>query len=363
MKKLLYIGWCAYLGLTAANNSAYAQKSSARATIQPAEILIGDHAAVTLEVIAPKGRVITFPDYQPYDTLITGIEIVSVLPRDTAIADAVMTLKQQYIVTSFDSTLYHIPFMQVVDGRDTIRTNDFGLKVTSPELHESVLAYIDRLNMHQTDSIDFAQLSLADIKDNLKPPFVWQDYLSYLWIALLILLLLALIGVGLYFALRKKTKGYFFKPQAVLPPHVVALKELEKIKEEKIWQQGLEKQFYTQITDVLRKYIEKRFYINAFEKTSNEIIETVQIYSEADSSIDNLTQVLKLADLVKFAKYKPLPNENDLCLVNSFLFVNQTKIELPPENEQEESGEESGEWFEEQNIKEFVDDKKTINGI
>jgi hypothetical protein len=326
-----------------ANLPAYAQRTSARATIEPAEILIGDQAVITLEAIAPKGRTILFPEYQPSDTLITGIEVLNALPRDTVIADEVMTLKQRYLVTSFDSTLYHIPYMQVVDGTDTIRSNGFGLKVSSPVLHESVLAYLERMNTNQTDSIDFAQLALSDIKDNLKPPFVWQDYLAYLWIVLLILLLLALIGAGLYFALRKKKKGYFFKPQVILPPHVIALQKLDKIREEKIWQRGLEKQFYTDITDVLRGYIEKRFYVNAFEKTSDEILETVKIYAEADSSMDSLTQVLKLADLVKFAKYKPLPNENDLCLVNSYLFVNQTKMEPPvsEENGTEAVGEEN----------------------
>jgi hypothetical protein len=326
-----------------ANLPAYAQRTSARATIEPAEISIGDQAVITLEAIAPKGRTILFPEYQPSDTLITGIEVLSALPRDTVIADEVMTLKQRYLVTSFDSTLYHIPYMQVMDGTDTIRSNGFGLKVSSPVLHESVLAYLERLNTNQTDSIDFAQLALSEIKDNLKPPFVWLDYLAYLWIALLILLLLALIGAGLYFALRKKKKGYFFKPLVILPPHVIALQKLDKIREEKIWQRGLEKQFYTDITDVLRGYIEKRFYVNAFEKTSDEILETVKIYAEADSSIDSLTQVLKLADLVKFAKYKPLPNENDLCLVNSYLFVNQTKVEPPvsEENGAEPVGEEN----------------------
>jgi hypothetical protein len=323
------------------NLPVYAQRTTARVTIEPAEISIGDQAHVTLEAIAPKGRTIAFPEFQPSDTLITGIEVLSVLPCDTTIADEVMTLKQRYLVTSFDSTLYHVSYMTVIDGTDTIRTNSFGLKVTSPILHESVLAYLERLNTHQTDSIDFAQLALSEIKDNMEPPFVWQDYLAYLWIVLLVLLLLALIGAGLYFALRKKEKGYFFKPQVIMPPHVVALQKLDKIKDEKIWQQGLEKQFYTEMTDVLREYIEKRFYFNAFEKTSDEILATVDIYSEAESSISNLTQVLKLSDLVKFAKYKPLPNENDLSLVNAYLFVNQTKIE-PPASE-EDNGEPSEE--------------------
>ncbi len=329
---LLIAGW-----ILIAGTPAYAQKTSARATVEPAEIMIGEQAVVNLEVIAPKGRTILFPVF--LDTLVTGIEVLHALKPDTVIANEVMTIKQRYIITSFDSTLYHIPYIPVIDGTDTVRSNGFGLKVNSPDLHESVLAYLERLNTNQTDSIDFAQLALADIKPNLEPPFVWKDYLSYLWIFLLLALILALIGIGLYFAMRKKNKGYFFKPEIILPPHVIALQALDKIKAEKIWQQGREKQFYTEVTDVLRGYIEKRYLLNAFEMTSDEILRAMEVYIETDSAKESLTQILKLADFVKFAKYKPLPNENDLSLVNSYLFINQTKIEPPaPEKTEENTG-------------------------
>lgn len=314
---------------------AQAQKrTSARATVSPAEILIGEQAILDLEVITPKDRSILFPVFA--DTLVTGIEVLKMLPADTIIEHEVMTIHQKYVITSFDSTLYHIPYIPVIDGTDTIRSNSFGLKVTSPILPEQVLSHLAEMKEQKTDSIDFEKLQLTDISSNLKPPFVWQDYLQYLWIGLLILLVLALIGVGLYLALRKKNKGYFFKPQVILPPHTIALKALDKIKDEKIWQRGLEKQYYTEVTDVIREYIEKRFLLNAFEKTSDEILDAMKYQTEADSTIDNLTQVLKLADLVKFAKYKPLPNENDLSLVNAYLFVNQTKIE--PKVEVDENG-------------------------
>lgn len=320
--------------------SAYAQKSSVRATVSPVEIVIGEQAVIDLEVIAPKGRNIILPIYP--DTLISGIEVLAMLPPDTIIANEVMTIHQKYVVTSFDSTLYHIPYMPIVDGTDTLKSNSFGLKVSSVILSEQVMVYLDKLKTQQTDSIDFDELQLADIKANLKPPFVWQDYLVYLWFILLFVLILALLGVGLYLALRKKKKGYFFKPKEILPPHTVAIRALDKIKAEKIWQRGLEKQYFTELTDILREYIEKRFLVNAFERTSDETLDAMKLQAEADSAIDNLSQVLKLADLVKFAKYTPMPNENDLSLVNAYLFVNQTKIEPPKpadgdENEQSDS--------------------------
>ncbi|NDW17329.1 hypothetical protein D0T53_00175 [Dysgonomonas sp. 216] len=319
--------------------TAYAQRTSARVTVSPSEIQIGEQAAVNLEIIAPKGRSIILPSYA--DTLIAGIEVLRALSPDTIIAEEVMTIKQQYIITSFDSLLYFVPGLEVIDGTDTIKTNSFGIKVISPVLKDSTLAYLAQMQAQQTDSIDFEKMALPDIKDNMEPPFVWQDYLQYIWVVLAILALLALIGAGLYMAFRKKEKGYYFKPKSILPPHVIALQALDKIKAEKIWQQGKEKQFYTDLTDILREYIEKRFGIRAFEKTSDEILQTIKIFEQADSSTESLVQVLKLADLVKFAKYTPLPNENDLSLVNSFLFVNQTKIEPPTP---EESNNEEEHW-------------------
>lgn len=311
--------------------SAQAQKSSARATVLPSEIMIGEQAVVNLEITAPKGRNIILPIYP--DTLIKGIEVLKALPPDTTIAHEVMTISQKYIVTSFDSALYHIPYMVVIDGNDTIKTLDFGLKVTSPQLTEATLDYLSKLNKQETDSIDFEVLGISDIKDVLDPPFMWQDYLDYILAALLFLVLLIIIGLGIYFALRKKNKGYFFKPKVILPPHIIALNSLDKIKLEKLWQQGLEKEFYTELTDTLREYIERRFMLNAFEKTSDEILEAIKNHIETESSLDSLQQILKLSDLVKFAKYKPLSNENDLSIVNAYLFVNQTKIETVTEED------------------------------
>ena len=121
-----------------------------------------------------------------------------------------------------------------------------------------------------------------------------------------------------------------------------AMKSLDKIKEEKIWQQERYKEFYTQLTDVLRRYINERYGINSLEMTSGEILSIIRIKTEEDSIYENLKQVLIVADLVKFAKYKPFIDENDLSLMNSYFFVNQTKDDDPlPEEASEESHEET----------------------
>lgn len=307
--------------------STFAQRSTAKATVQPYEIAIGQQATISLEVIAPKGRQLQLPVYA--DSLVNGLEVLAMLKTDTVYAHEVMTITQKYIVTSFDSALYHIPYMPVIDGQDTIQSNGFGLKVISPMLSDATLGYLEQINNQQTDSIDFDKLGVYDIKAVQTPPFVWQDYLIYIGLVLLILLILAAIGIGVYMYLQKKKKGYYFKPVVVEPPHVIALHALDHVKLEKLWQQGKEKEYFTEVTDILRKYIESRFGVNAFEMTSDEILTVVKNFMIAESSNESLHQILRLADLVKFAKYKPLPDENDLSLVNAYLFVNQTKKEDP----------------------------------
>ena len=118
-----------------------------------------------------------------------------------------------------------------------------------------------------------------------------------------------------------------------MPEFKQAIKELDEIKQQKLWQQGRSKEYYTLITDTLRKYIEERFGINAMEMTSGEILELIRKNSEAQSVYDNLRQILQLADFVKFAKMNPLPDENDLSMMNAYLFVNQTKVEEMQEPE------------------------------
>lgn len=318
--------------------SALAQRTSVHATIQPAEILIGEQAVINLKVIAPKDQTIYFPVYEK--DIVEGLEVLTMLPSDTLIENNVATMNFRYLVTSFDSTLYHVENIPVFDGTDTIFSNSFGLKVISPVLKDSTVAYLEKLNTGQTDSIDFKQLQLYDIKPIQKPEFVWTDYLWVLWIILGVVVLVLLVALIIIMVMRKKNKGYFFTPPVVLPPHARALKELDKIKQSKIWQQNREKEFYTSVTDVLRKYILERFNINALEMTSSEIIDKVKNNSqiESDSAVDNLQQVLQLADMVKFAKQKPLQDENDLSLMNAFFFVTQTKeVDLSEEEGKEEN--------------------------
>lgn len=311
----------------------FAQRASVQATIQPTEIMIGEQALINLKVITPKDKTIQFPVYEK--EIIPGVEVIAILPPDTIIENNVMTLNFKYVVTSFDSTLYYIPHVPIFDGTDTIYSNSFGLKVIAPQLSDTTLAYLEKINKGETDYIDFEQLQLHDIKPLRKVPFVWTDYLWILWIVLGVMLLIALIGLIVYLVLKKKRKGYIFKPPLVLPAHVRTIKELDKLKAEKLCQQGREKEFYSKLTDILRSYLYEREGINAMEMTSGEILGEIRKISDQESVYENLKQILSTADLVKFAKYKPYPDENDLSMVNAYFFVNQTREPDPVSKEEE----------------------------
>ena len=230
---IIFLKWVIYITLSVFYvTPMLGQRASAHATIQPTEILIGEQALINLKVITPKDKVIYFPVYE--DEIIPGVEVITMLPPDTVIENNVMTINFKYVVTSFDSTLYHVPFLSIYDGNDTIFSNSFGLKVTSPELSDSTLSYLDKINRGETDSIDFKQLQINDIKPIRKAPFVWTDFLWILWLILGVALLLALIGLAIYLIIKKKKKGYVFKPPVVLSAHVRAANELDKLKSVKV---------------------------------------------------------------------------------------------------------------------------------
>ena len=293
-----------------AGGKAYAQRPLIDVAIDSAAILIGEQTTLHLTVTADKDRPVQI--VIPNDTLMTGVEVLNLSKADsTEIENDRLVIKQDVLITSFDSSLYLLPPLKVIDGVDTVYSNQVALKVSTIPV-----------NADKPEEFN-------DIKTVWKPPFVWADYYP-------IMLALFLICVIAYIVKRiraKKSLIPFKKEEPKLPPHEQAIKELDEIKQQKLWQQGRSKEYYTLITDTLRKYIEERFGINAMEMTSGEILELIRKNSEAQSVYDNLRQILQLADFVKFAKMNPLPDENDLSMMNAYLFVNQTKVEEMQEPE------------------------------
>lgn len=278
--------------------------------IDSAAILIGEQTVLHLTVTTDKNRMVQL--VIPRDTLMEGVEVLDVPKADsTEIENDRLLIKQDVLITSFDSKLYLLPPFLLIDGEDTVRSNQVALKVSTIPVN------VDKPE------------EFYDIKDIWKPPFVLADY--YGWI-FGILLTLLLICVAVYAIKRMRNRQSlipFKKEEPKLPPYEQAIKELDAIKQQKLWQQGRNKEYYTLITETLRRYIVERFGINAMEMTSGEILDLIWKQADVDSVYDNLKQIMQLADFVKFAKFKPLPDENDLSMMNAYLFVNQTKVTEP----------------------------------
>lgn len=297
----------------------YAQQTLIDVSIDSAAILIGEQTVLHLTVTTDNGKNVIVPI--PNDTLMTGVEVLNIAKADTTVIDNNrLLIKQDILVTSFDSSLYLLPPFKVIDQTDTIYSNQVALKVSTIPV-----------NIDKPDEFN-------DIKDTWDPPFVLADYYLLIYGVLFACFLICLIGYILKRLRNRQSIIPFKKQEPKLPPFEMAMKELDEIKQQKLWQQGRNKEYYTLLTDTLRKYMVNRFGINAMEMTSGEILELIRLESEANSSYNSLKQILELADFVKFAKLHPLPDENELSLMNAYLFVNQTKVvEVASPEESKES--------------------------
>ncbi len=298
----------------------YAQQTLIDVKIDSAAILIGEQTKLHLTITADKDHLVQL--LLPADTLMRGVEVLDISrPDSSLIENDRLLIKQDLLITSFDSALYLLPPLKVIDGNDTLLSNQVALKVSTIPVN-----------------VDNPE-EFYDIKEVWKPPFIWADYYPIILGVLLALFLLCVIIYIIKRLRNRKSLLPFAEPkEPKLPPYEQAIKELDELKEQKLWQQGLNKKYYTSLTETLRRYIDERFGVNAMEMTTTEILDMLHGIQEVKPVFDKLQQILQLADFVKFAKIHPLPDENDLSLTNAYLFVNETKpveVITPKENESE----------------------------
>ena len=304
--RMLLLAVCLLTGITAG-----AQQTLIDVKVDTADILIGEQTTLHVTVTTDPNRRIIIP--LPGDTLMTGVEVLSVSDADSTIADGRLVIRRDILVTSFDSSLYLLPPFIAIDGSDTIESDQVALKVSTVP--------VDVDNPEQ----------FYDIKDVWKPPFVLADYYPWIFGILTALFIICVIGYLVQRYRRHRSEVPVKPVEPELPPYEVAIRELDSIKDQKLWQQGLNKEYYTQVTDTLRRYISRRYGVNAMEKTSEEILAIIERETDERSVYDTLRQVLRLSDYVKFAKLHPLPDENDESMRNAYLFVNQTKRTEAPQ--------------------------------
>ncbi len=281
------------------------QTITIKAAFDTSSILIGDQVRLRLEFDLPKTAKLQLPVYK--DTITGKIQVIKSFPADSVKKGEILHIRKDYLVTSFDSGIHVIPSISVpfVSGniKDTLHSDILQLMVKS-------------LPVDTTK--DF-----RDIKHPLKAPLTFGELWPYFLTALGIIIIIFLVW---YYISGRKKNRLFFPGKKSEPPHIYALKALDNLRAEKLWQNGREKLYYTKLTEIIRLYIEQRYGIYALEMTSDEIIIALNnIIVEEKDSIELLRNMFSTADLVKFAKVKPLPDENEIGLLNAYQFVNNTK--------------------------------------
>ena len=289
------------------------------ASIDSTMLMLGDQTDLPLSVTHEASEQVQMPVYG--EMLQEGIEIVDRSAIDTtALPDGRVQMTQDLTLTSFKDSLFAIQPLYVTSGEDTFWTEPMALNVIQP---------------FEVDS----SLAITDIKDIEKAPIWWWGIIRWILLVLGILLLIDLaFWLWKWYEKHHQPAEETIDPELLRPADEVALEKLDEIKAQKIWKDGKVKEYQTELTDVVREYIGRRFDVHSTEKTSDETLQEMK--SKVDKDLyTRLKSMLQLADLVKFAKWHTTPDENETALITAYDFVNETKEVVTDENEPTEQGE------------------------
>jgi hypothetical protein len=292
-----------------------AQEYTAKAKLDSAHILIGDYLNVHLEVTAPKGKSISVPQFNEklWKEFELPFDWISNSKFDTLFTNDTYALKQTITITAFDTGQFVFPTIPVFDTDSQI------VAQTNPLFFEVATVAVD------------TTAAIKDIKDISKIYFSFHELWLYLKeYALFILVGLSITGLIIYAVWRYIKKKRLekplpaTKPKPKIKPHIIALKELEKLRQKKLCEQGRTKEYYSELIDIIRIYIDEQWSVGAMEMVTSEIMDALKNTEIHEDLLKKFYQVSTIADLVKFAKYTPLPTDHDIAFKNCKEFVERT---------------------------------------
>mgnify|MGYP000368454465 FL=1 len=262
---------------------SFSQESMVKLEIDTTYIRIGEQFQLKISVNETQNVII--PKIE-----LNGLEVIDSTRVDTL----KNSLIRRYILTGFDSGAFYIPQQQIFVKNQAFLTDSLLINVA-------------------TIAIDTTKVKKFPIKTIKKEPFTFDDYKIYLYILLAIL---AIIGFWIYWFVIKKRKTTEDAPTyRTLPPYEEALLKLNELDEKLLWQNNKIKEYYSELTEIIRGYIERELKVPALENTTDEVLEMIQDFKNSDTietskeTIAKLKDLLREADLVKFAKSKPLAIE------------------------------------------------------
>lgn len=307
-RKNLFIAFLNVLFLLLGNGVFAQQSPSAQAVLDTNAIMIGDQIGLHFKVTVPKGFQLYWPTLQ--DTLAPHIELIAAQKIDSISLNNWTQYQQKLTITSFDS------------GAFTVPSFIFHLQNESTGAVDSLLTREMELHVY-TPMVDTTK-AFKIIKGPESVPYTFDEILP--WVIVVLGIIAGIILIIWFVRSRKKGKPMFNKkPKPKLPPHQLAIQKLEALRINRIWQSGKIKEYYTNITDIMREYFTDRFLFEAWEMTSDEIINELKKKKINEQALEKITFTLELSDLVKFAKAKPDPLEHDTALNHCIDFVNETR--------------------------------------
>ncbi len=291
---------------------AQTNKPVVSATFSTDSIMIGDQFYLDIKVDKDQTQYTEFPVVG--DTLVPGIEVIEEYPTDTVVDGRNRTLTKRYLLTSFDHGIYQV---------------EYPVLYVDKNITDTIIAFTDNILVN-TFEIDTTKQQIHDIKPPLDMPVKFGEFSGYLLVTLLIIgaVVMLIIWLVKRYKNRKQTLVVSNKPTEA--PEVIAIRALEELQNEKLWQNNRHKLYYTRLTDIIRTYIDHRWDINSMEMTTSQTLEAVKKLIPEDAK-SQLSRLLTTADYVKFAKYTPDVEDNEMSWNDAYFFVEQTKAQVVEE--------------------------------
>ena len=289
-------------------------------------VRIGDRVILSVDVEKDVMQQVEFPIFSfskegSDEQQEPSIEVVADFAPDTLSKEGRRVhLRKRYEMAVYDEGKYNL-------GRAQVLYLDKNIVDTLKADAEQML-FVKSVKIDTTGYI-------RDLKPQKTLKWHVKEHIGYMGIALGVLLLLALAFYIFVLYLRKRGRSLsdLFKPAPPVPAHIVAIEALERLHDEKLWQNNKHKLYYSSLSDILRTYLAGRFEVGAMEMTSDEIAEALRQLDIEEKQKMDLLSVLRDADLVKFAKATPEAEENELAYNKAYYFVEETK---PVEEVEEE---------------------------
>lgn len=325
MKRLNVILALTLVGAVA--NTAAAQDVKVTSVIDSVETLQGKLRKIDVTVLQTPEMTLEWSvneqrDKHTVQELYPSIEIRDISGIDTIKSGERLELRRSLLVQPWDSGEYVIPGVFLTANLDTFRSNTIVLKVL-PALTDTMSTIDTKAYM--------------PIMEQERHFWDWiPDWIYYNWWVFVLCLAVIAAGILAYLRFTKKLGQRGKMPMAkVIPPYDMAIARLQELRENNLCEKGQEKQYYTILTEILREYLEGRFGIYAMEMTTSQIKRAVYAAVPAKTASRLMSEILEMADYVKFAKMRPLPEDNMRAYAQAVEFVENTKPEPPVTQEKE----------------------------